>query len=761
MDASRPLTFDGAGLTYIERYWWHQNAAHRFGGLLAHFLSANEGSAWFRTGDGEWLAADGDGLGALEEILTAEVTAWCTETMASFDDYRQLQESHRWVLFMDSRRFRACVPDPDAIPGDYYVGFGADWRWNEHEGTVFTPHFRVTTHWPHSDRWAPPAPMDQVPRQAALNADELAGMLWQTFWVDIENRFSEVQRQLELFPALLELGGKHQNPSVFFHLQPTSPVESVDDLLTGILSRDMGRIAAALLKSPDLRSTEITGGVMEGEIAVFNHRPSYESEFTVLVPVGRSDGGRVEDLVSFITGFWQEYDFDATVAVRKTMHDLPIGEICHGLWSASLKTVLEMSDPLLSMLSKKDSQERIFPFIHRLSGFLARIQIKAFSEDQIRQKAQAALNDAVEATRRYAEAKFTIRPIAGLQLLRNIAEGYPRAFELFNRQLSASAKQAEALPRQVEHVGQLLDHAARVEEQKHERNRQRLLEQEEQSAKLLNRVLAVVAVLAAIPLLVGQFETGAIATGLAQLGLGEGFSRWFGGFGLHFSFWSALIAFALTVWALVRAMRRHRHDTPEAVGRIARLDTLTQTLFDLYRRHDHPSTDRASDVIFASCQDGRRLWSDGDDACRAARNQVHQLDQELARATVEIMDQCRDWRTPEQPPADDEAWVADLEQQVGRFLLLSNLYDLKPRVLQLPMSLFLLRFCPRLATMPRSPVSEREFAQIMGYYGYTAEEVEAISAWGESDDVQSLTGQEVLSALQDRGVTALHPDEMN
>ena len=760
MNQEQTMTFDRIGLYFIQRYWWDEEIVQRLGPFLAHFLAPKPGRAWFRTGGGEWISASEDNLERLEQALRQEIADWQVDAVGDFADCRRLSTDHRWALFMDADRFRASVDEGDDIPGDYFVGFEADWRWNNLADTVFTPHFRVTNCWPESLNWAPPsqASADDCPR---LSVAEAASTLWTDYWVKIEDQFRATRGQAGIAPAHIDLDRGPQQPSVFFYLSPCERMSRAEAYLQGDLIQPMDRLANSLLRSPDIRSMEITGGVMEGCMAVFNHRPSFEEEFNLLIPLPGHDEADIENTLTFITGHWQEIDFDATWEIYDTNWKGRANEAFFKLWFSSLSSVVTMSESLFSLLGKEAIQERMFSLSHLLTGFLAKLQVRTFAAARERSLARRALDRAIRDSKNLAERRFTVRAVPGLDLMRNISDGYSRAFEEFDERISKEVGEAETLTTEIESIGKLLSHTAGLEEQKRGRARERALEREEKTGKLLNRVLALVAVLAAIPLLVGEFPTESLASGLQWLGFGADFSVLFTRVGLHFSFWTALLAFGLTIWALSRTIRQDDGDGEDLDGPVATVEALSQSLFDGYRGFEHADVVAATQAVGQAVRAGGRFWADGDENLQAARTRIHQLDLELAGVTAEALKQSHAWSAGSGTPADDEAWAESMEKQVCRFVLLSDVFDLRPKLLRLPVTLGLHRFCRHLGGLQSSPVSDHEFELIMTSFGYTDEERQHIDDWASAPERIELTAAEFLEAYNARGVNALHKAEIS
>jgi len=267
-------------------------------------------------------------------------------------------------------------------------------------------------------------------------------------------------------------------------------------------------------------------------------------------------------------------------------------------------------------------------------------------------------------------------------------------------------------------------------------------------------------VLSAIPLLVGEFGTDDIARVLQSLGQGVPSISSFGLIGIHFSFWIALIAFGLTIWAIIRTLRRDDSDGTDQAGPVNRVDQLSRNIFDGYREIEHLQTRTAISTIQRAVQQGHRLGSGDGNPGLQSRELVHKLDQSLCQALAQALDQCNQWSAVSPVPTSDEQWAEYLETSICRFVLLSDIYDLRPESLRLPCTLGLYRHAHRMDGIRVSLVSDQEYQWIMQLFGYTEDEIQAIEQWSAEAAEAATTAVEFVNVFSEKGINALHETEL-
>ncbi len=744
MTSSNEVLFDRISVCSIQRYWWTGELIPGFWRLLRHFLAPNPGQAWFRTESGQWISAEEDNWKVLEEHLLKAESVWESAASDDLESSTLLEEKGRCALFLDAERFRACVEDGDNVPGNYYVGFDAKWCWNPEASNIFTPFLRISNCWPAFQDWAPPGQACEAPE--LLSANQAADILLGDYWVAVEDSFQTVVIAAGIRSAHIDLGDGPQQPPLFYYASPTERSDNADLYLTGKYIRPLDILAQKLLKSPDIRSMEITGGVMEGCLAVFNHSPKVQDDFCLMIPLAGFDEDVIEKQLQFITHGWQDLDFDATWEIHGINKKLKTDENFFRLWSGSLSSASRMNETLFSLLGQDVIQERMFALTRLLSGFLAKLQARTFAGAMKRKQIQREMEWTIRTSKSRAQRRFTIRKISGLDMIGHISDGYTRVFIKYEEMIGRGANEAEKLSEQIENIGKSLNHTAELEQHKRGETRGRLLEQEEKASKLLNRVLALVAVLAAIPLLVGEYDTSSLSSAFqwVRFKMDLPFSFW--SFGLQFTFWTALVTFGLTIWALLKTLRRESVADPDQEGWVAKVDDLTKALFDGYRGHEHPELEQA-------------IYTDFDlesPEVEEARNIVNKFDLKLAYAVASALDQCTEWEDDGPIPENDEAWAEYMERKVCSFVLLSDVYDLRPEMIYLPVTIGLYRFMYAAGRLSNPPVSDHEFERVMGRYGYSDEEIQNIYAWGQDADHTQSTAKQFVDAYVEAGINALH-----
>jgi len=742
MPSSGEISFDRLGLHFVEPTFWHgQDQAKGLAQLLGHFLYPDDGHAWFRMGDGPWVQANDETLPAIGGTINELVDIW---TDALRGSYGELAENGRCAIFLDAARFHTCVQDRSGLPDAFYVGFEVDWS-RLGDGTLFfSPHLRVTNVRPSSGKWAPEDPAPQTPR--SFTPDEAATYLEEGLWKKVVTAFEQEKHRRGLGMAALDLGDGQQHQPLFYYASPTTRLEDADSYLTGAYLRALNRLAGEVLASPDIRSAEIKAGVLEGCLAVFTHSPSVHQEFSLVIPMKGASEAAIEQKLHFVTDQWHFLDLRATRSIQKIAWELEADQLLAGVWEGSLDVSMRLSEVLFSLLAKTSIQPRMFALTGLLNGFLAKLQARTFASAMKRRKFQADMNRLMGASRLDAQKKFTVQKIAGLGLLENVSDGYTRVHRAFEQKISEAADSAKELAEGIASVSESLRHTAGLEENVRESEKKKGRAREEQSANLLNRVLALVAVLAAIPLIFGEFDTSSLATVIGPLPID------FAGIGLNITFWAALVAMALTVFAIVNTWWSGHPTAVEPRGVVAEAKGHSRTLFDFYRGY---GLARRRQMIFEEL-DEDTSWDDVTEQIRKARGEVSEFDLGAARAVAASLQKSQTWDVDAALPTSDEAWAEYMEQRVCRFVLLSDILDLRPENLHLPVTLCVHRFKYGAGGLNQSPVSDREFNRVMSNFGYSDPEIEEIEAWARRDDIEAATAVDFVDACEEAGITALH-----
>ena len=744
MKENNEVLFDRIGLNFISRHWWLEDQITSFWKLMGHFLVPNEGNVWLRLESGEWFSVDGDNQEELREHLKRAISIWVRALGDSYKNFKYLNDEARFALFMDADRFRACVEDEDEIPGNFYVGFDADWCWSTDGDIVLTPHFRITNFWPEASEWAPQQEIQED--RVLLSADQVGKILWDDYWIKIEDKFKAVEIEFEFLRALVEVGDAPQQPTVFFFATPEERMDQADQYLGGKYIRPMDKLSKELLLSPDIHSMEVTGGVMEGRVAVFNHTPKVQSDYCLMIPLAGYGEAEIEKTIEFICYGWQDIDFDASWLIRGLQDNLKPYEEFFVLWNRSLTLASGLNEQLFSLLSQSAIQDRMFVLAHLLSGFISKLQARTAVGATKREQSKRDMEKATRKSKALAQRKFTVRKISGLEVMGNISDGETRVFKEFSQLISKGADEAEKLSEQIEEIGKSLSRTAELEERRQAKNREQLLEREEKSSKLLNRVLALVAVLAAIPLLVGEYDTAALSSAIpwAQIKFNTPFSFW--GFGLQFTFWTALVTFGLTIWALTKTMRPEKIPDSEKSQRVVLVREFSEAIFAGYRGYVHEEMKK---VIF----DRILMASTKDEDALAL---VNTFDVNLAHVAAGAIDQCKLWQESLGFPEDEEAWAEDMDKKICSFVLLGEVFDLRPEMLRLPVTLGLYRFMYAAGNLVSSPVSDYEFNKVMTRFGYSEDEIEYINTWGQQEEHTQLTATKFVDAYVEAGIDIFH-----
>jgi hypothetical protein len=757
---------------------------------MGFFLSPDAGNAWFRPAKGGWTHVTDDSWEEVQELLVGMWSVWDDFEGDDFDSFQKLKREERGqcALFMDAERFRACVKfhrserdteDPEAapgnpeqeMPGDFYVGFEPDWSYNPTAETVFTPRFRVSSQWPASEKNAPPRPFEGPPQ--ALETAEACRLLEDIFWMKVMHEFQRLKFSLGLSLASITIEKESQTPPVFYYASPTRRPEEAEELLQGEYLPALKQFGKKFLVTPDIRSQEISGGVMEGGLAVFTHSPSVDQEYCLFIPLAGMEEDEIEKKIKFITYTWHDIDFDATWKISTSMGQLDVDQTFSSLWLESLGKVLSLNEGLSYLLGKPGIQERMFELSHLVREFLAKFQAKTYAAALKRHQFQREVEEEVEKSKRRTRQQFTVREMRGFELPGIITDGYTRVYREYEKKLPANTEAAHALAEQIDNIGQSLSHMASLEEQEREREQAR-------NSRTLNQVLGLVGVLTAIPLLVGTYETQSLARMVGWLPFGWGHPDNFWKFGLFSSFALALVAVAVVVWAFNRT---RKGNSAKGAGRaevLRKTDAHSDRLFDSYRAYGDDSIQKLIGHIRRESRLGKiEIFDEIYGDRQEAGNTVHAFDLEMARGVVEAFNQSQEWNqaapskgadqpgsSPTFPNRDEspkkvrireEKLAKDMERRMAGFVLERDIFDLRPESLMLPITLCLYRLKLGRGRSGVNPVSDWEFQTGMEAFGFSEEEMGDIERWAEREDIRELTPAEFIDRCEKEGISALHP----
>lgn len=812
MNIENPVTFDRISLHTIDRHWWGPGRPESLERLMAYFLAPHAGRAWFRPARAvqdllgnetldaflngppgeQWIEVTDGSWETVTHLLRAMGSIWADHEEDGYSCYHglQIEKLGQCSMILDSERFRACIKSPwqewdeeveggprpddpeEAMPGEFYVGFEPAWSYNRSVDTLFTPHLRVTNRWPASGQWAPPLPSDH---DQEIMPEEASHLLEDVYFSGVRRWFHNLKFDVGLPPALIQIEETTLNPPVFYYASPTERAEEAEALLQGRHYQALKELGRRVLASPDIRSLEILGGVQEGGLAVFSHSPKPDHEYCLFVPLAGMEEEEIEEKIQFVTYVWHDIDNDATWNIYQNVSRTGPDQTFSSLWLQSVERVLEFNEALSSLLGKPKIQDRMFDLAQTVGEFLAKLQARTYASALKRNELQREVDNQIIESKSRARRLFTVRPITGMELAGNISEGYTRVDREFAKRFRTNTEQAHELAQRIENIGRSLTHVAGLEEKEKDRERAQAQRREEESSKGLNRVLTMLGVLAAIPLLVGSYETTALARTIGWLPGLLGSPEYFWGFGLILSFSAGLAAIGFVFWALRKSSLKNA-EIVERSEILEKADTYSETLFDFYRAYrDAAIEGKILSVIKKEASQRRpHCWDESSLAAQAARTEVHDFDLALAKTMVTNLNQSQKWsqaalseggeignRATPQNPDPDKAWAQYIESLICGFVAEREVFDLRPEYLRLPISLCLIRLKYGKDRPPVNPVADWEFEVGMKSFGYTGDEIQAIEDWAEQPKISGLSPMEFIQACDNSGINSLHPAEFS
>ncbi|MEN3002702.1 MAG: hypothetical protein ABDI19_12805 [Armatimonadota bacterium] len=803
------ITFANLALVYTEPLFWeprpleHPECLRRF--LHAFLDPSKPGTAFLgvpgeRQGEGDWLTGE-QAISAVDQLCEQ---VWLVGghllerygRVISERIFDELFTRHRVVLFLDQEKFiQTCLEhpslpvevkgllyQPEELCRDYYLRFYIDWSFSG--GILWTPQLFISNFWPASRRIAPPPP-EGLRSPRPIEPAQAAHILENFFWKRVETAFRALRRIYGLGSAHVRVRERQFESPVFYYAEPAAMPPKPEDIIEKHeYIKSLEQICRVTLGTHDPLSADVAGAFLEGNLLTLRREIRGQRQIGVyylVVPWGSEKraewGEEVERELLFIADKWFYVEFCSAYEAYDAITDIEMWSEPIALWAGSLDTAATLTRQLQQLAAFEpvgsERKSKAFNLVNQIRSVLARLESEMLrvTDDVI--GLERKFKHHLEATIHFARRAFTSRALPRVgHLMEAIAEFFP--YRYGSEIVQHAAQRAEQLRDTFDGVERsiqdLLDQQRRDEQEREEKRREEEVQREERRQRILGYGLAFLATITAFPLLIGQMNWQELQH---VIGHWPAKFQWLGNLLREAHPYLVLIAtlsagiiitFLLTmiIWTAVASRSKRKaeeqQDEWQQIGRqIMEVWQLVNQIM--------PDIRKLRKQAFVS-----RAQANETDDVRSLRQRVDEKDREACDMLLKV------WQWLRQFEYHDESILprmADLEQKVHRFVILTELLDNRPVPFPFPVALCLFRY-KSTDFVGSSVVSDFEFEQIFHGYGYDDDEVEAIEQWVDQPlrrfeqyrthplaeqeaRLRDLPAEEFIVALREViGVSALH-----
>lgn len=575
--------------------------------LLRGILGAHEGTGHLgklRPGSRRvdtWL----DEIQALKWVEDAFDNVWQPAEERLESSRRNAREAYERfvengaVLFFDVSRLRAAVdfvelkrqwdafrihnspPDHVASPmsileeiepslGNAYLSFRLDWSFAGAAGRgslAWAPQLVILNYWPESRDLAPEPPADVAP-PAPVEPEAAARMLEDRLYRGVHAYF-RIFRDLQHGLGSADVG--EFSVPVFYFAAPVDPPIDPEAYLSPALVRELTPFGRINMGARDLRSEDISGGVLYGSFLVLRreHEPQRRnivSDYFLLLPspLPNETWPEVEftlcgalDAVAYAHFTARDHTIDLASLITDTQTDLETWEARGIVWDLLLQDVPTLLAEFQRELGSRTRRSReLFIMLNRLQLALTRAHRSvAASADRLVRLDEEVSEGLLEACQRCAAwiRRIPFRPVPHLRRLEEFptAEGsYPLiegwlARPRLQGRLRGSEGQASSLLRRIESYRVFADEMLSVERWQEQ-------DRADQNQQRLTYGVAVLTVFTVFPLILGHLDWAELNDALQH---SPNFLRWIADPARYIHAWGVgpvlLIGLAVAVSATV------------------------------------------------------------------------------------------------------------------------------------------------------------------------------------------------------------------
>lgn len=690
----------------------------------------------------EWLV----GREALEQVRLIHTEVWekWAEILAgrgkpvSEAVFRELVR-HPVRLFIDAVRLYASLPPEDSqdipeIPkAPVYLAFTIDWG-ECSNNLLFSPQLIIANYRFEDPRLAPPT--FDAAKPEPVEASVAVNILENLYWKEIETRFVRLRMRSGLGKAAL-FQGKAQ-PPVFYFAEPAEMPDVPEYFLKPPRLQALEILARTTISTHDLLSSDVTGNFLEGNLLTFtcekSHEGAFQSYYLVIPWLGNSNQWlEVEGEFCFIADKLSYIDFSIAFEVWDISTDLAAPGTRMALLGGILDQAMSLVPPLQRAVAFQTRGSRTMRETYRLVALireaLARLEAGILKENDDFNAKYSEWRQRIETDTGFARRSLTARTLPGIpSLLENLDK---------REALRGERMQIETITRRAQQVGEYFSRVSEslsklLDQQQRERQAR-----EEQNQQTLSYALAALAVVTAFPLLIGSMNWTELHDGdgnwpewaMAIRGALE--------FGHPYLVPIATLAAGVLIVALLGLLiwtRARPWDNPYREFR-----DVGKSLLQVWGL-----AEKAESII----QDSRAKGMDAGDQA-SVKQEIDAMDRKACDILASI------WKWLEEKDKDNDRLrdTQGLRRRTERFVISTELLGNRSANIFLPVTLCLFRYRSTDFTA-YSIVSDFEFNQIFGFFGFEAEEIQVINNLVEKWEGCSVS--EFAKNLRDLGVSAAH-----
>jgi hypothetical protein len=369
--------FDRFGVTNVQVLPWYadQRWMARRSDLVVWLTTATDRNdyIWLEPDDAQWwLEATKESLLSYAELFEMNVDSGvlfdllsrhrCT-VFAPFDGAATWDHLAALISAMsDSNRqasYRQRLQRDPFTRDNFDAITEAYWSWrlldfSDADGSIiYTPLFATWNYWPESAEWAPPS-LATATTQPSFSSAEVAQLLTNVFWVQVETIFSIAREACALGQALSEFAAIETRPPVFFYAAPTTPPlraeeygESLRDVISPLIS--------GCLLSEDPLSAQVAWGLVEGRLVALRSEIS-NSQFYMprylLFPTSTINLHRTnEQDIGLVANQLTYLEFTIGLEAKYTSTDIEPLSVRSALWGGTLDRVADVTGDAADLLA--------------------------------------------------------------------------------------------------------------------------------------------------------------------------------------------------------------------------------------------------------------------------------------------------------------------------------------------------------------------------------------------------------------------------
>ncbi|HEV2238019.1 MAG TPA: hypothetical protein VGR57_15265 [Ktedonobacterales bacterium] len=639
---------------------------------------------------------------------------------------------------------------------------GSFWSWRlidfaDADGSIiYTPLFAAWSYWPESAEWAPPT-LANVTTNPSFSNIELAQLLNNVFWVQLETLFGLARIASGLGQASSDFAGIETRPPVFFYADPHTPPRYPEQYARS-LREFIAPLVSGCLLSQDALSAQVAWGLVEGNLVTLRSEISnseyYFPRYLLLPTLSSRLRGGIELDIGTIANQLTYLEFTIGLEARYTYTALDPLAARGALWGGTLDTVADVTGDAADLLASagRNHIKTINRRLTSLNMILRRLETfieKAASDSYEVQRKHTSYIDGTDDFMRRQLTESVVPRIVATNLREALLNAYPYQYvkEPLKTLQSTMRDVRDSVQRSSGTIDTILEQADR---------------QSREALAILGRWVGALVTLLA--LVVGLLQV----VGQQSTSINNGTSPAYKSFIQQYLPWLptvtplvfAALGMLLVIFAFIyggqwiaQALPHKRHEFIEQVQRFRAMVAAAEALRGRALAAQAAAADTAEELKAASLlwadlerldEDASKLLATLWDDLRAARQRLSAGNGRMTRTSRGIA-----VHTPGMSDWEFKAHV--LEHTI-------ELFDLVPRRIALPRALCVLRFKSG-DFYSRSTIPAGDFYVSLRSIGMRTEEIRTLEQWLTMPENQYLIRETDAAAfvrvLQSRGVTVI------